>query len=84
LRSFGGARQGLGKKIAKTTPCKVESTPARSPHAALRPGQEKKKSNLTSSRSSLAVIGYCRPAAVAIFYLAFTENLNLTLNCNVR
>jgi len=29
-------------KIAKTTPCKVEWTPARNTLAALRPGQEKK------------------------------------------
>jgi hypothetical protein len=30
-------------KIAKTTPCKVEWTPARGALASLRPGQEKKK-----------------------------------------
>ena len=45
---------GPGRKIAKTTPCKVEWTPARSTLAVLRPGQEKnpgQESNLTSSRS---------------------------------
>src|ERR1700722_7737321 len=34
---------GPRQKIAKTTPCKVEWTPARGTLAALRPGQEKKK-----------------------------------------
>jgi hypothetical protein len=41
----------LGQKIAKTTPCKVEETPARSTRAALRPGCEKK--NAPSSRPNL-------------------------------
>jgi hypothetical protein len=41
--SFGSIDLIAGQKIAKTTPCKVEWTPARSTLAALRPGHEKKK-----------------------------------------
>ena len=43
LASLRRCTAGPGQKIAKTTPCKVEWTPARSPLAALRPGLEKKK-----------------------------------------
>jgi hypothetical protein len=50
---------GPGQKIAKTTPCKVERTPARSTPAALRPGARRKMRrrhgpNLISSRSRSA------------------------------
>src|SRR6266700_1825710 len=38
IASLRRCTAGPGQKIAKTTPCKVERTPARSPHAALRPG----------------------------------------------
>jgi hypothetical protein len=40
--SFSSIDLFTGQKIAKTTPCKVEWTPARSTLAALRPGHEKK------------------------------------------
>jgi hypothetical protein len=43
---LGGGRQctaGPGHKIAKTTPCKVSWTPARSTRAALRPGAREEK-----------------------------------------
>ena len=52
IASLRRCKAGPGQKIAKTTPCKVEWTPARSTLAALRPGQEKKGPNLISSRSS--------------------------------
>jgi len=42
MASLRRCMAGLGQKIAKTTPCKVEWTPARSTLAALRLGQEKK------------------------------------------
>ena len=49
-RDVSAARRGLDKKSRKQTSTQKWSGPwARSPHAALRPGQEKKKSNLTSS-----------------------------------
>jgi len=51
IASLRRCKAGPGQKIAKTTPCKVEWTPARSTLAALRPGQ-KKGPNLISSRSS--------------------------------
>src|SRR6267142_7218270 len=51
IASLRRCKAGPGQKIAKTTPCKVEWTPARSTLAALRPGQEKKGPNLISSRS---------------------------------
>src|SRR5258707_5075302 len=47
---FGGAPQGPGHKIAKTTPCKVEGVPARRTRAALR-AREENGPNLISSRS---------------------------------
>jgi hypothetical protein len=50
IASLRRCKAGPGQKIAKTTPCKVEWTPARSTLAALRPGQEKGP-NLISSRS---------------------------------
>jgi hypothetical protein len=49
IASLRRCKAGPGQKIAKTTPCKVEWTPARSTLAALRPGQ-KKGPNLISSR----------------------------------
>src|ERR1700704_762227 len=52
ITSLRRCTAGPGRKIAKTTPCKVEWTPARSTLAALRPGQ-KKGPNLISSRSSV-------------------------------
>jgi len=51
IASLRRRKAGPGQKIAKTTPCKVEWTPARSTLTALRPGQEKKGPNLISSRS---------------------------------
>jgi hypothetical protein len=50
IASLRRCKAGPGPKIAKTTPCKVEWTPARSTLAARRPGQ-KKGPNLISSRS---------------------------------
>jgi len=55
ILSLRRCKAGPGQKIAKTTPCKVAWTPARSTLAALRPGQEKKGPNLISSRSSLPI-----------------------------
>src|SRR5882762_9996623 len=58
IASLRRCKAGPGQKIAKTTPCKVEWTPARSTPAALRPGARRKMRrrhgpNLISSRSSL-------------------------------
>src|SRR6478736_672742 len=47
---FRGAPQGPGRKIAKTTPCKVEGVSARSTRAALR-AREENGPNLIPSRS---------------------------------
>src|SRR6267142_617498 len=50
IASLRLCKAGPGQKVAKTTSCKVEWTPARSTLAALLPGQ-KKGPNLISSRS---------------------------------
>src|SRR6266850_5950838 len=81
IASLRRCKAGPGQKIAKTTPCKVEWTPARSTLAALRPRQEKKGPNLISSRSSFtkSIISgrkllLCRPDVPAI---ARPEIINL-------
>jgi hypothetical protein len=65
IASLRRCKAGPGQKIAKTTPCKVEWTPARSTLAALRPGQ-KKGPNLISSRSSPHQTIYCPPLIVSV------------------
>ena len=61
---------GPGHKIAKTSPCKVGWTPARSTLAALRPRQEKKKSNLTSP--PFRVVGSLSQIECGLLYFRLT------------
>jgi len=63
IASLRRCKAGPGQKIAKTTPCKVEWTPARSTLAALRPGHEKKGPNLIPSRSTRFPIRVLLPAS---------------------
>src|SRR5258705_6695008 len=65
IASLRRCKAGPGQKIAKTTPCKVEWTPARSTLAALRPGQ-KKGPNLISSALTSEIPLYRRPACAGV------------------
>jgi len=73
MASLRRCKAGPGQKIAKTTPCKVEWTPARSTLAVLRPGQ-KKGPNLISSRSRCLRGAASMGAAVSITRLDLTAS----------
>jgi hypothetical protein len=64
IASLRRCKAGPGQKIAKTTPCKVEWTPARSTLAAPPAGREKKGLNLISSRSRIVSISF--PCGVVV------------------